>query len=174
MTTAVRQEPASPGEALVAELLWVHDRIRHDLDVVQRLSADVMAGASPEEVQAEIGQLQTSSPLWKLRVNCLYYCRFVHSHHMAEDVALFPELRRTNPALAPVVDKLEADHRVVSDILDAIEAAVRELGRDDTLAGRHRIVAGLDDLRETLLAHLAFEEVQISPALLQWTKWPHH
>ncbi len=174
MTAALNQEVASPGDALIAKIIWVHDRIRHDLAVVQQLSASVLAGASPEEIDAEIGQLQTNSPLWKLRVNCLYYCRFAHSHHMVEDVALFPELRRTNPAVVPVVDKLESDHRIVSDILDAIEAAVRRMGRNDTLDERQRLVDGLDDLHETLLEHLAFEEVQISPALLEWPTWPQH
>lgn len=173
MTVTVNKEPSSPGEALVAELLWVHDKIRHDLDVVRQLSADVLAGSSPEEIQAEIGRLQTNSPLWKLRVNCLYYCRFVHLHHNIEDVALFPELRRTNPALGPIVDKLEADHRLVADYLDDIEAAVKELGKSDTSHTRQRIVDGLEGLSEHLLAHLAFEEIEISPTLRQWTQWPY-
>src|SRR5687767_3912856 len=112
MDTTATHDVTSPGEALVAELIWVHDRIRHDLDVLQRLSADVVAGISAGDVHAEIGRLQTNSPLWQLRVNCLYYCRVVHMHHRIEDIALFPELRRTNPALAPVVDRLESDHRV--------------------------------------------------------------
>lgn len=166
-------EPASPGEALVNELLWVHGKIRHDLDVVRDLSASVMAGAAPEAVQAEISRLQTNSPLWKLRVNCLYYCRFVHMHHNIEDALLFPELRRTNPALGPVVDRLEADHRLVSDYLDEIEEAVRAIGQHDTLEGRQRIVDGLNGLTDHLLAHLEFEEVEISPTLRQWTGWPY-
>lgn len=172
MNSVPRDEPTSPGDALVAELLWVHDKLRHDLDVIQQLSARIMLGAKPEDVTSEIGRLQTNSPLWKLRVNCLYYCRFVHGHHSLEDIALFPELRRTNPALGPVVDKLEADHRLMSDFLDEIEDAVRELGRNDSLHARQRIIDGLEGLREHLLAHLDFEEAEISPTLRQWTSWP--
>jgi hypothetical protein len=175
MTTPFTSEttgPRSPGEALVAELRWVHDAIRHDLAVVRQLSQDVRDGSPSDEITIAIGRLQTSGPLWQLRVNCLHYCRFVHTHHRLEDVALFPELRRSNPALGPVVDKLEADHRVVSDYLDEIEAAVRELGRVDSQAGRERIAAALDGLAEHLLAHLAFEEIEISPTLLQWEEWP--
>jgi hypothetical protein len=172
MTSQTGHEPASPGAALLDELLWVHAHIRHDLAVVQELGAQVLAGAAPAHVDAQLGRLRTSSPLWRLRVNCLYYCRFVHAHHHLEDVALFPELRRTHPALGPVVDQLEADHRRVADYLDEIEAAVRQLGRADTPAARQRIVDGLESLREHLLAHLAYEEFEISPALLQWTAWP--
>ena len=36
-------------------------------------------------------------------------------HHGAEDRQLFPELRETNPALNPVIDRLEGDRRRVSD-----------------------------------------------------------
>ncbi len=173
MTITHETDPASPGQALVNELLWVHDKIRHDLAVIRELSASVQNGAPAAEVEAEITRLQTNSPLWRLRVNCLYYCRFVHLHHHIEDVALFPELRRTNPALNPVVDRLEADHRLVSDYLDVIEAVAKGLGRNDTAEARQQLVDALEALAEHLLAHLEYEEIEISPTLLQWTDWPH-
>jgi hemerythrin-like domain-containing protein len=118
--------------------------------------------------------LQTHSPLWKLRVNCLYYCRFVHGHHGLEDVALFPALRRSDPALGPVVDKLEADHRKVSDHLDEVEAAADALVRLDTFENREGVVNGLRAVAEHLLAHLDYEEQAITPALREWTQWPGH
>src|SRR5438105_2041921 len=120
--------------------------IRHDLDVVRRLAGSVLEGAPAEQVRAEIGALQTNSPLWKLRVNCLYYCRFVHSHHGLEDRMLFPALRRSNPALAPVVDKLEADHRRVSDLLDEVAQAADRLLEEDTGTHRQTLVESLTTL----------------------------
>ena len=60
----------------------------------------------------------------------------------------------------------------MSDFLDEIEDAVRELGRNDSLHARQRIIDGLEGLREHLLAHLDFEEAEISPTLRQWTSWP--
>ena len=171
-TTSPDPQPTTHGEALMAELRWVHDAIRRDLDTVRTLSVDVRDGAPPAVITDAISGLQTNGPLWKLRVNCLHYCRFVHSHHHLEDVALFPELRRANPALAPVVDRLESDHRVVSDYLDEIEASVRNLGREDSHPTRERIVSALDALAEHLLAHLAFEEREIAPTVLTWDSWP--
>lgn len=111
--------------------------------------------------------------LWKLRVNCLYYCRFVHAHHHGEDVALFPALRRTNPALGPVVERLVADHRKVSGLLDQIEASANALGAQDGTTPRARLVQALNDLSTDLLAHLAFEEEAIGPTLLEWETWPY-
>ena len=171
MYTPAREQPVPPGELLVQELLWVHGMIRRDLQTVEELADRVLAGDSPEQVRMEIGALQTNSPLWKLRVNCLYYCRFVHSHHGLEDRMLFPALRRSNPALGPVVDKLESDHRRVSDYLDEVEAAADRLVEQDTGEGRRRLVDALKVLAEHLLVHLAYEEVAISPTLRAWEGW---
>jgi hypothetical protein len=161
-----------PGDHLVRELLWVHGLIRRDLQTLRDLAERVVAGASPEEVRAEIGSLQTNSPLWKLRVNCLYYCRFVHTHHTLEDWALFPALRRSSPALGPVVDKLEADHRQVSGHLDDVEAAADDLVQEDTPTGRRRMVEALNAVALYLLAHLDYEEQAITPTLREMAGWP--
>jgi iron-sulfur cluster repair protein YtfE (RIC family) len=168
------EAPDEPGRHLFEELQWVHEKIRHDLAVCEDLAQRVAEGLSPEQVRAEIRELQTNSPLWKLRVNCLYYCRFVHSHHHAEDVLLFPALRASDPAMVPVADKLEADHRVVSDLLDEVEAAADALVVEDAVDIRSRIIKALGDLRVELIAHLAYEEQAAGPTIRSWTSWPFY
>jgi iron-sulfur cluster repair protein YtfE (RIC family) len=170
----VSEAPDEPGRHLFEELQWVHEKIRHDLAVCEDLAQRVAEGLSPEQVRAEIRELQTNSPLWKLRVNCLYYCRFVHSHHHAEDVLLFPALRASDPAMVPVADKLEADHRVVSDLLDEVEAAADALLVEDAVDIRARIIKALGDLRVELIAHLAYEEEAAGPTIRSWTSWPFY
>jgi iron-sulfur cluster repair protein YtfE (RIC family) len=162
------------GQHLFDELQWVHERIRHDLAVCEDLAERIAEGLSPEQVRAEIRELQTNSPLWRLRVNCLYYCRFVHSHHHAEDVLLFPALRASDPAMVPVADKLEADHRVVSDLLDEVEAAADALVLEDAVDIRSRIITALGDLRVELIAHLSYEEQMAGPTIRSWTSWPFY
>jgi iron-sulfur cluster repair protein YtfE (RIC family) len=161
-----------PGRHLFDELKWVHEKIRHDLQVCEDLAGRVAEGLSAEDIRAEIRELQTNSPLWKLRVNCLYYCRFVHSHHNAEDVMLFPALRAASPEMAPIVDKLEADHRSVSDLLDEVEASADALLLDDAPDGRTRIIDALGGLRVELIAHLAYEEETAGPVIRSWKSWP--
>ena len=112
------------GEALYQDLLWVHGLLRQDLATVERLAIEVSEGAGVEDVVAEVRALETTGPLWRLRASCLHYCRFVHHHHRLEDRALFPELRRTNPSLGPVVDRLQEDHRRVAGLLEGVESAV--------------------------------------------------
>jgi hemerythrin HHE cation binding domain-containing protein len=153
------------GRALFQELLWVHSVVRRDLDTVRRLAAEVVDGLPAEQLNAELDELQTKGPLWQLKVNCLRYCRFVHMHHRAEDVLLFPRLRETDSNIGPVVDRLEADHRRVSDDLDEVEAAAAHLTNGDSETARKRVAGGLNVLAENLLAHLDFEEREAGPTL---------
>jgi hypothetical protein len=156
----------------VAELRWVHDMIRRDLRTVRQMAADVVAGLPADQVKARLESLAAGGPLWQLRINCLQYCRFVHSHHHAESILLFPALRRANPALDPVVDKLEADHLAVSRLLGAVEAAAQALGEREDPARRDHLGQTLQNLSTDLLAHLEFEEEHISGTLRTRSRWP--
>jgi hypothetical protein len=170
---ATDTRPPSPrGEALVAELRWVHDMIRRDLRTVRQMAADVASGRPADEVRAGIRSLAASGPLWQLKINCLHYCRFVHSHHGAESMALFPALRQANPGLNAVVDKLEADHRSVATLLGEVEGAAQALGDGADHAARQRLALALHNLSETLLAHLSYEEEHISDTLRTFRRWP--
>jgi iron-sulfur cluster repair protein YtfE (RIC family) len=172
---AVTETSASPngwGEGLAAELVWVHDMIRRDLETVRRLASEVARGLPGQDAQAGIRSLAASGPLWQLKINCLQYCRFVHMHHHAESVMLFPELRRANPALNPVVDRLEADHASVAGLLDEVEAAAQALSDREDPALRERLSGALQDLSADLLDHLRYEEDNISGTLRTWTAWP--
>ena len=159
------------GEALVNELKWVHRLIRRDLATVRGLAADLRTGLSGGDAAAMIQSLEVASPLWHLRINCLQYCRFVHAHHHAESVLLFPRLRSSNPALGPVVDKLEADHARVPDLLDQVSTVAADLAGQEQPATRKRLIDALDDLSTVLLAHLDYEEEHIADTLRTWAGW---
>jgi Hemerythrin HHE cation binding domain len=159
------------GEGLVAELKWVHGMIRRDLETVRWL-ADELENGLPGQAAAEtVGDLAIGSALWQLKINCLQYCRFVHAHHHAESALLFPLLRESNPALGPVVDKLEADHARVSDLLDEVSAAAAALAGREDAGVRKRLIVALAELADDLLAHLQYEEDNISATLRTWTSW---
>jgi hypothetical protein len=163
-TEAVGSE-TDRGRAMFQELLWVHSAIRRDLEIVEQLAADVREGLPGEAVEDALAELKTNGPLWRLKVNCLRYCRFVHAHHGAEDVLLFPALRAADTSIGPVVDRLEADHRRVSDLLNVVEAAARALTETDHDDARRRVIGGLHDLHVHLLEHLDYEELQAGPTI---------
>lgn len=164
--------PTTRGDALVRELRWVHDLIRRDLTTVRHMAEQIPAGLPIPEISAGIESLAANGPLWQLRVNCLHYCRLVHSHHSLESHAWFPALRAADPAMDPVVDKLEADHQNVAGLLEKVDAAAAQLAATDSAEHRDRLVIALDQLAADLLVHLDYEEQHTAAILRTWSGWP--
>jgi hemerythrin-like domain-containing protein len=155
------------GRTTYRLLLAVHATIRGELERVEQLAAQTLDGLPAEELRQELDDIKRNGMLWRLQIDCLRYCRFVHSHHGAEDFMFFPELRATNPTLAPVIDRLEAEHRRVSHGLDAVEAAARALGDDESESARRTVAHALRALGENLLAHLDYEERNVKDTVLR-------
>lgn len=169
---ATADRAAAPPAGMFRELLAIHAYLRRDLATVRRLADEVRAGRSPQTILAEIRDLETASPLWRLKFGCLHYCRFVHAHHTIEDAALFPTVRRQDPSLGRVVDRLEEDHLTVHHITERIAAAADRVATDASGVGRSELVAALEELEQHLLGHLAFEEQALGPLLSTWDRWP--
>lgn len=170
--TARERTEAPFGIAVHRQLKLIHQMLRNDLTTCRELAAEVAAGAAPVEVAGRIADMRANSPIWTLQVNCLYHCRLVHVHHHGEDRDMFPALRRSNPDLGAVVDRLESDHRLISTLLDDVEARVRELEESSTSEARDGVVSALRDLATRLLEHLAFEEQNIAATMRSWVTWP--
>jgi iron-sulfur cluster repair protein YtfE (RIC family) len=157
------------GEALYEELLFIHGMIRQSLDTVMALVEQVTDGAPVEEIRVRLEELASTSLLWRLRESCMQYCYFVHLHHNHEDVHWFPALRDTNPDLHPVIDRLEADHRLVSEYLDDVEEATRRIVDDES--ARADLAKKLRRLAEHLISHLDYEETNLAPTLRRIRSW---
>ena len=155
------------GRLIYRLLLAVHTEIRKDLERVERLAEDAVGGRSVPELREELDEIKRDSRLWRLRVDCLRHCRFVHMHHNAEDRSFFPELRETNPAINHIIDRLQADHRRVSDDLDAVEAAADALADDESGPARKAVADALRALAAKLLEHLDYEERNLEATVLR-------
>lgn len=158
------------GEALLEELRWIHGIIRSNLAAIQGIIDEINRGSPADAIRAQVDGLAANSAVWSLRINCLQYCHLVHSHHHHEDVGFFPALCRINPALRPVTDKLQADHAVVSDLLDKVEAAAARILKEES--ARVELVASLRELSEHLITHLDYEEENLAPTLRRLRGWP--
>jgi hypothetical protein len=161
------------GEALVRQLKWVHDALRHDLETVSRIADAITNGMPAADVRDGVTALTGVSPIWAFRLQCLHFCQFVHLHHTVESAHLFPAVRESDPAMVAVADRLDAEHATISDQLHDVEAAVEALLDTDDAATRERATRSLRALAEQLLAHLEYEEQQLAPLLGTWTGWPY-
>ena len=123
-------------------LTRVHDAFRRELALIR---AEVAAAGPGVGAQ--------------LRLNCLTLCAGLHNHHAGEDGALFPLLAAQRPDLAPVLERLRAEHEQVA----ALVARLRE-----TIAGPadpELLRREVDRLTDQLERHLSYEEEQLVPAL---------
>jgi hemerythrin-like domain-containing protein len=82
----------------------------------------------------------------------------LHGHHEAEDNGLFPGTRSQHPALAPIVDKLTADHRQIDPLLEQGDRAFA--GLPGTAADAAQVVSRLSALLDP---HLGTEEEHVIP-----------
>lgn len=174
MTTPPETESqiSPPETGMYRELLYIHAHLRRDLQTVRRLAREVRDGLSPDTILAELRNLETDSPLWRLRYGCWRYCRFVHTHHTIEDAAVFPMVRRQQPALGGVLDKLQADHLAVHHLTERIAALAARVPEDASGISRFELADALGELETHLLDHLAFEERSLGPLLSTWNAWP--
>lgn len=171
-TSTIGAGITAPAEGMFRELLYIHAMLRRDLQTVQRLASDVREGVGAANILARVRELETRSPLWQLKFGCLHYCRFVHAHHTIEDAAIFPMVRKHDPSLNRVVDRLEEDHLKVHHITERITAAAEAVPSDEAGENRAALIGALGELEEHLLDHLTFEEESLGPLLNSWDHWP--
>jgi hemerythrin-like domain-containing protein len=88
------------------------------------------------------------------------YCRVVTQHHTLEDRTVFPHLRRSDPELVPVLDRLAAEHETIADLLERVDGALVELVAADH-DGIEGVKTSVDLLADTLLSHFAYEEHEL-------------
>jgi len=133
----------------------VHDHLRSDL----RRYAEAVTSARP-----------TDRPD-RLRALARWSKGFVHEleeHHFVEDTYFFPDMRTKVPAVAPVLDRLEADHRKLDGLLAEWPRRVGDLA-DDSKAfepARVEAVRHAEAVRDLLMVHLDVEDNDVLP--LYW------
>ena len=147
-----------------AHLVEVHDGLRAELGRLRDIVEQVVAGEEQaHRARNAINELTMRQNNWTLGAYCAQYCRFVTGHHTLEDRSVFPHLRRSEPALAPVLDRLEAEHVVIHDVLEQLDEAL--VGLVSGASGTAELLRVVDLLSRTLLEHLASEEDDLVPAL---------
>jgi hemerythrin-like domain-containing protein len=86
----------------------------------------------------------------------------VNGHHGLEDTGIFPHLRHAEPRIAPVVDRLAAEHLVIHGLLDEVDGAMVEVvGAEEPTELLDALASTIQRLADFLLDHLAYEEREL-------------
>lgn len=175
-------EPSRPRYPLPAEprqysdlelsvprnLVAIHDHLRGELDRIRDIVDQVADGAMPPgAARSHVNDMTIRQNQWTLGAYCQSYCRVVTGHHTIEDASMLPHLRSADPAAAPVVDRLEAEHRVIADVLDDVDRALVALVADEDGA-MERLRHVVDVLTDVLVSHLSYEERELAHPLARF------
>lgn len=139
-------------------LIDVHNGLRQELRQLRDIAAQVLTDdVEIAAARSAINELTMRQNNWTLGAYCASYCRIVAGHHGLEDSGIFPHLRRSEPALGPVIDRLTEEHEVISEVLESVDRCLVALvdGRDGS---RDQLEHAVDLLTDSLLSHLAWEE----------------
>jgi hypothetical protein len=151
----------SPAElATGRQLVDIHDHLRAELIRVRDLIQQVLDGSiGPGSARSAINEMTMRQNNWTVGAYCAACCRVVTTHQAIEDQALFPRLRRADPRLGAVVDRLASEHLVIHQVLNSLDRALVGFVSDPPSASQLRRAA--DELSDRLLSHLSYEEREL-------------
>lgn len=141
--TTIPGPPRTNATSMGGALKLIHDAFRRELRLIR----------------AEVAK---SGPALgaQLRVNCLSLCNGLHAHHTMEDNGMFVGVAEQRPDLAPVLDRLRAEHETIA----ALVADLREVLADADL-DRATLQNEVDRLTTEVEHHLDYEEHHLIPVL---------
>ena len=158
-------DTAYPPERLVfsEHLVEVHDMLRGELAQLQDMLEQVRRGLlSVGDARTQLHTMTMRQNNWTLGAYCASYCRIVNGHHGLEDTGIFPHLRRAEPGIAAVVERLAVEHVAIHGLLDEVDRAMIEVvGAEDAVAALDVLGSTIQRLADSLLDHLAYEEREL-------------
>jgi alkanesulfonate monooxygenase SsuD/methylene tetrahydromethanopterin reductase-like flavin-dependent oxidoreductase (luciferase family) len=159
------------GRLVGRHLIDVHDMLRTELGELREILAKVRGGAlSAAEARTALNELALRQNDWTLGAFCSRYCGVVAQHHGLEDDSIFPHLVRSEPGLAPVVERLTDEHLVIHDAIQEVDRSlVDHINHPDDY---EPIQAAIDFLTDALLSHLSYEEHEIVEPLARLGFYP--
>jgi hypothetical protein len=141
-------------------LIDVHDHLRAELAQLRDLMEQVLSGViDAGRARSHINTMTMRQNNWTLGTYCESYCRLVTTHHTIEDHSMLPALSRADPRLTPVIDRLAAEHLVIHDVIERMDRALVGFVADPTSSAELR--DAVDQLTDTLLSHLSYEEREL-------------
>ena len=159
------------GSGAGRQLVQMHDHYRAEMARVRDMLAQVRAGARQVgDARNEINMMTIRANDWTLGGYCQAQCLQLTQHHLIETDAIFPFLSSRQPDLAAVIARLNSEHLVIRELLEAVDAALVDLVSHPTEFDA--ITDAVDLLSDTLLSHFAYEERELLAPLSRYGSYP--
>jgi hypothetical protein len=151
----------SPAElAASQQLVDIHDHLRAELTQVRDLIGQVLGG-SIGPGSARFRDQRDDDAAEQLDRRGLLRGLLPRSHHPSRDrgPGALPPVAQRRSAACPVVDRLASEHVVIHEVLDSMDRALVAFVADPASGNQLRRAA--DELSDTLLSHLSYEEREL-------------
>jgi iron-sulfur cluster repair protein YtfE (RIC family) len=143
-------------------LRWFHNMHRAQLDEVR----DAMMAFDAEGLRDKVAALAMSANYRRFGNLCGEECQMLSGHHGIEDAHMFPILHSAGGAgLRKVVERLMAEHLVVHELIEELEAAAEVLTRLPTVENFAAAKEAFSDLEKCVKSHFGYEETELEEAL---------
>jgi len=167
-TSVVDEEYTALGRRIGEHFVGVHDYLRSELESLRDVVAQVLAGdMDPGQARSALNAMTLRQNEWTLNAYCARYCGTVTQHHSIEDASILPHLRRSEPALSPVIDRLSKEHVDIHHLITEVDRAMVTYVTEPAVGGR-LLNDAIDLLTDSLLSHLSYEERELLPAITRY------
>lgn len=155
----------SHGRRLAA----IHALYLQELGRLRRAMERAMAGDGRlGDLRAAVSSMQMMSNVRQYGVLCGRQCAALTMHHTIEDQAIFPALHGREAGLTAVVERLMAEHLVIHDLLEKLEAAAIDTIKapgPDTFA---HLRTAFETMEEAVRSHFGYEQEELEEAIGYW------
>lgn len=147
-------------------LALFHAMHLREMSRVNRAMAQVFAGeGSAEQLLVTISAMQMVANMRQFGNLCGATCNMLTGHHMIEDQYVFPALEGRTDGLSKVVARLRAEHLVIHDLLERLEAAAVVLITDPGSINANALRTAFKTLEAFVISHFGYEQNELEEAL---------
>jgi Hemerythrin HHE cation binding domain len=147
-------------------LALFHEMHLRELSHVNRAIGEVFAGnGTAHTLLTTISSMQMVSNMRQFGNLCGGACGMLTGHHTIEDQWVFPALHGRTEGLDKVVERLQAEHLVIHDLIEKLERAATALITDPGTKTAAEVRAQFKRLETFVISHFRYEQTELEEAL---------
>jgi len=150
-------------------LALIHAMYLRQLSQIRRVMEQVEASKTEtEDLTAAISSMPMAENYRAFGNLCGQQCQLLTFHHTAEDQLVFPALMQGSEGLQKVVERLAAEHEIIHQLLDRLEAASAAIATEPSTDRFAQLKDVFDRLDRVVRSHFGYEEVELEEAIGYW------
>ena len=147
-------------------LTLFHEMHLRELSRINRAMENVFAGnGTAESLLTTITSMQMVSNMRQFGNLCGAACQMLTGHHTIEDQWVFPALHGHSDGLNKVVERLQAEHLIIHDLLERLEAAAVALITDPGTKSATALRSEFKRLETFVVSHFGYEQTELEESL---------